>query len=605
MSIARALKLGDSNQIKIESEKLINKTENLIFDYEISTEGTNDFGGLPARYVDIFPVAESLATDHKKFGGIFLRCWTFGNPERLTYGLFMGAERAEQSEPRRGVSYLRRRLTRHLSAFEETHNFGYHTWTSTNFPWTTKSSRAVARQLEQFISFREDILDEGNFSSIDERILSCLLLLDAAVSTLLPIEQTGKDIIELYYGENLPEPSSLISSESEGQLPPFTYSKSLITSSLLAKPFLILTGPSGTGKTRGAIQLAEQLCSTGASALVAIGADWTDNRHVLGYLNPLDQNEESGLPIYETTPILDLVRHANDCPEEPHVLILDEMNLSHVERYFADFLSAMELPDKEDAIKLHSAAEAVDRSGKPVPCKINFPENLFVIGTVNIDETTYMFSPKVLDRANVIEIHADETAVGNLLRGIPAVSASESVHDYGISFLEAAQAIREEETNAQVPDLPTPIRNAASDELMKFFNMLKKARCEFGYRSSREIIAYLRAAHFLAGSTENGREVWLQEGWRNSLDEQVLQKILPKLHGSRSRLGPLLGALATLAATGEEALAMKHFPKDGNPAERSPRDAQGLADTKLPKSYEKLDQMIGILLEEQFVSFIS
>jgi len=161
-----------------------------------------------------------------------------------------------------------------------------------------------------------------------------------------------------------------------------------ITHSLLAKPFLILTGPSGTGKTRGAIRLAEQLCSTGAGALVAIGADWTDNRHVLGYLNPLDKDEESGLPIYETTTILDLVRHANDYPEEPHVLILDEMNLSHVERYFADFLSAMELPDKENALKLHSAGEAAARNGDIIPGKMDFPENLFVIGTVNIVETT-------------------------------------------------------------------------------------------------------------------------------------------------------------------------------------------------------------------------
>ncbi len=87
-------------------------------------------------------------------------------------------------------------------------------------------------------------------------------------------------------------------------------------------------------------------------------------------------------------------------------LILDEMNLSHVERYFADFLSGFESNEK---IHLHSNGnETQTISKKNIPEKIRLPDNLFVIGTVNVDETTYMFSPKVLDRANVIEIKTSE-----------------------------------------------------------------------------------------------------------------------------------------------------------------------------------------------------
>src|SRR5690606_3454364 len=90
---------------------------------------------------------------------------------------------------------------------------------------------------------------------------------------------------------------------------------------------------------------------------------------------------------------------------KPFFLILDEMNLSHVERYFADFLSIME---SKDTIKLYTGKERKSLDGITIPFEIGWPKNLFIIGTVNIDETTYMFSPKVLDRANVIEFRITE-----------------------------------------------------------------------------------------------------------------------------------------------------------------------------------------------------
>ncbi len=382
-----------------------------------------------------------------------------------------------------------------------------------------------------------------------------------------------------------------------------------ITRALLAKPFLILTGPSGTGKTREAIKFAESLTDRESRAVVAVGADWTDNRHVLGYLNPLE-TEDGGeaRPIYETTPILELILHANESAEKPHVLILDEMNLSHVERYFADFLSAMELKDKTGALKLHAAGEAVTRSGQPVPGNIDFPANLFVIGTVNIDETTHMFSPKVLDRANVIEIHAGETALGEFLRRQEPPAGIAEARDYGIPFLAAAGVIQGDEDDpevTEVPALPDTVRQEAADHLMALFRIMKRGRGEFGFRTGREVLAYLRTAHFLAGPGDAERLAWAADGkWHGSLDEQILQKILPKLHGSRSRLAPLLGALARYCAGGDEAAALEHFPKDGAAPKRTLQAARGVASPKFKTSYEKLERMIEVLVEEQFVSFI-
>ena len=224
-----------------------------------------------------------------------------------------------------------------------------------------------------------------------------------------------------------------------------------------------------------------------------------------------------------------------------------------------------------------------------------------------------MFSPKVLDRANVIEIHAGEAQMEHFLKEIEADGTGEEAKDYGIPFLEAARAIQREEENAHVPLLPTAVRDAAAGHLMALFRIMAHGRAEFGFRTGKEVKAYLRTAHFLAGPEPASRNAWAKIGttespengdWIKALDSQILQKILPKLHGSRTRLAPLLGALATYCATGEETYAMEHFSEDGAMAKRVLKDATGASSHKFPESYKKLERMIEVLVEEQFVSFI-
>jgi len=166
-----------------------------------------------------------------------------------------------------------------------------------------------------------------------------------------------------------------------------------LTASLLTKPFVILTGLSGSGKTKLAQAFAMWICENNNQyCIVPVGADWTNREPLLGFPNALQENEY----VKPDNRVLDLIIDANNNPDKPYFLILDEMNLSHVERYFADFLSVMESKSK---ISLHPG----NANWNEVPAEIGVPKNLFTIGTVNIDETTYMFSPKVLDRAQLIK----------------------------------------------------------------------------------------------------------------------------------------------------------------------------------------------------------
>lgn len=249
--------------------------------------------------------------------------------------------------------------------------------------------------------------------------------------------------------------------------------------------------------------------------IVPVGADWTDNTKILGYFNPL---ADDGAGVYVKTEIFRFLERANANPQIPFFLILDEMNLSHVERYFSDFLSKMEIP---------GSAFTIDGYGS-----LPYPKNLFVTGTVNIDETTYMFSPKVLDRANVIEFKPEKNSV---LTSLTAEMKEESLAaEPGMAegFLQLAEKIR----NAPATDYNNIGFTAAEPILSELYDILQKAGFEFAFRTVKEIRQYLIAAYELEEEKENF-------SLNGHLDIQILQKILPKIYGNRQQMGTLLEEL--------------------------------------------------------------
>ena len=303
--------------------------------------------------------------------------------------------------------------------------------------------------------------------------------------------------------------------------------------SLMTKPFVILSGLSGSGKTQLAIAFAKAMCADfkKQTKIVPVGADWTNREPLLGYPNALNEKQY----VHPDSGVLQLLIDANKSPEIPFFLILDEMNLSYVERYFADFLSAIESdqniplwnPEKEEA------KENDEKSGRDsIPSSIKLPKNLFIIGTINVDETTYMFSPKVLDRANVLEFKIDSSEMSSYL------SASHNVDIDSIAG-ELSDVAKDFVTYAT-----QPFTNSFSDSekiLMSFFNELKKVNAEFGYRSASEIGRFISLAIGLGGM-----------GIDDATDAAIVQKLLPKLHGSRKKLDPVLKSIWSLCETTSE-----------------------------------------------------
>lgn len=285
--------------------------------------------------------------------------------------------------------------------------------------------------------------------------------------------------------------------------------------SLMSKRFLILSGLAGSGKTQLALAFSEAIAEDDAQiCVVAVGADWTNREPLLGYPNALKEGEyvkpESG--------VLDLLIEANANPQKPYFLILDEMNLSYVERYFADFLSAME---SGKSIKLWST------ESEKIPSEIVLPSNLYIIGTINVDETTYMFSPKVLDRANVIEFNITPEDMDNFLKRTVPVDRSAI---RGKASNMAADFI----TKSNSADMYT--NENISAKLLGFFNHLKNVNAEFGYRTASEMMKFIHHALNDDDTEDNVDD-------KTVLDWAIVQKLLPKLHGSRRRIEPVLKQL--------------------------------------------------------------
>ena len=345
--------------------------------------------------------------------------------------------------------------------------------------------------------------------------------------------------------------------------------------SLAARPFLILTGLSGSGKTQIALRFGEWLGGD-RGLVIPVRPDWTGAEALFGYEDAL-QPIKRGMRAWNVPQALEFMLRAASDPRNPHVLILDEMNLAHVERYFADFLSGMETR-KPCLPNLVKGNDGCWRRAPGKEVRIPLPSNLFVIGTVNADETTYSFSPKVLDRANSIEFRVrTEDLQASYCRPRPCRAGPS---DLVRGFLAIAA---NDEWHVQNPPAGSAVFSAGMEGVHR---ILAKDNLEFGKRVFHDASRFA-AMLSAAGDADPHR----------ALDRQVMQKVLPRIHGSRARTESPLCALGFACFDTDETLSGAEGRRRFDPLGAEP------GPLRLPLSIDKIRGMVRRLRANQFTSF--
>ena len=362
------------------------------------------------------------------------------------------------------------------------------------------------------------------------------------------------------------------------------------------KPFILLAGISGTGKSRIVRKLAQATddidtfmndedrwkCSRPTNfELIQVKPNWHNSMDVVGF--------QSNIPIphYEFTPFVDFVVTAWCHENTPFFLCLDEMNLAPVEEYFAEFLSAIESrsigEDGEfetdpiikpfDSFGSELAGEMMNHfveMGYDLPKNVEtrlrekgltLPKNLIVMGTVNMDETTFSFSRKVLDRAMSIEMNEvdyDGFIEGKTEYNIPILTEQNSL------FVNRPISAQEVKNGIEVQNVMNFLKGVN--------DILEGTPFKLGYRAANEAILYVAADKVVGADNLNA-----------ALDEFTLMKILSRIEGDDSKL----------------------VTKDGDKLLEKLNDhfANVFGSKETSKSLAKLDIMIKTLRRDHFVSF--
>lgn len=358
----------------------------------------------------------------------------------------------------------------------------------------------------------------------------------------------------------------------------FSYEDGLVENfylSLKSKPFVILAGTSGTGKTRLVKLFAEAIGATTANGryqMVAVRPDWSDSSDLFGHVD-LNGNFIPGA-------IIDFVKRAELDNAHPYILCLDEMNLARVEYYFSDILSIMETRDFDNGRIVSDPLVPSTYYGTDVKAAgrygtVMLPDNLYIVGTVNMDETTFPFSRKVLDRANTIEF----SHVDLIPQTVPMEPVAPLATDNG--FLVTKYLLLQQ----CMGDLDIVGQYCA--DLQNINQILQSASAQVGYRVRDEIVFYLL----------NNKEAELLSE-EDAMDNEIMQKILPRIQGSSTSVKNMLCELFKLCAGDYEG-----YQTESNDVSAKMMKAAQKPDCKYKKSAEKIAFMVRRYEEDGFTSY--
>ena len=352
----------------------------------------------------------------------------------------------------------------------------------------------------------------------------------------------------------------------------FNYEGDLIENfylSLKSKPFVILAGTSGTGKTRLVKLFAEAI---GAEMqLVPVRPDWSDSSDLFGHL---DLNGD-----FKKGAIIDFVKDASEHLSKPYFLCFDEMNLARVEHYMSDILSVIETRDFDENKKRITTSPLIEKdfcrcsSGRNEYGELRIPENLYIIGTVNMDETTFPFSKKVLDRANTIEF----SFVDLMSKPVRFEAIPQKLNEDN-SFLKTEYLYLLDCDDSEVVD-------TVCFDLEALNQILVKANLHVGYRVRDEISFYMM---------NNKKAGLLSE--EAAFDHEIMQKILPRVQGSSAAIKDVLSELFVKCAGDFSGFA-------GVSAFEQMNSYIDQKDCKYPNSAKKIAFMMRRYEEDGFTSY--
>ena len=410
--------------------------------------------------------------------------------------------------------------------------------------------------------------------SVSESIINGVRLLmgyyDFAMSKNTTKPSKGEKDISMTY--NIKDSVDKIKEYIKGS--GFSYENGLIENfylSLKSKPFVILAGTSGTGKTRLVRLFAEAISAE--YQLVAVRPDWSDSSDLFGHVD-LNGNFIPGA-------VLDFMNRAKANPERPYILCLDEMNLARVEYYLSDILSIMETREVKDGFITSDPVLNESYYGKKdIAAREKYgvqrmPENFYIVGTVNMDETTFPFSRKVLDRANTIEfsyVDLDNPEFGDLAKPDPEKLSNSFLKT---EYLFLKQCVAEEE-----------YVKAVCADLQRINGILQKAEAHVGYRVRDEIVFYM---------LNNKKAGLLSE--KEAFDNEIMQKILPRIQGSSASVKKLLCSLFVECAGSYS----DSNDSDSKNMEKYLEEKRGTL--PYPKSAEKIMFMTRRFEEDGFTSY--
>ncbi len=340
-----------------------------------------------------------------------------------------------------------------------------------------------------------------------------------------------------------------------------------LLTAMRTKPFLLLAGISGTGKSRIVKQMAFESCpdipalrsdktAPGNYELIEVKPNWHDSSELLGY------ESEIGGPHYVVTPFVRFLVKAMRYPDVPFFVCMDEMNLAPVEQYFAEFLSVLEsrklLSDgaitSEPLIKADIFSKYADQLHRDLDITdtetykavydrlkndgLRLPSNLIVVGTVNMDETTHQFSRKVIDRAMTIEMNIEdaETPFKNFFEGGDALHYYDNPQPKELFLPKVVQA--SEALSILSAEDAAYLKENVPGLLHSLNSALNGTPFKIAYRVQNELILY-----FFSLREENPDEA-AEALLAQAMDAILMMKVLPRIEGDEDLLDKPLNALA-------------------------------------------------------------